>query len=102
MGRVALCVVQHHTESEQSVIASIVIVLISGEEGLYLLLAAFDACFPPRGCHIGNPSPSVSTIGKGVVKQPYSSNGSQSIGEIRHICVKKKLAMKRRGTAAKN
>lgn len=36
-----------------------------------------------------------------VLEQPYSSSNSRSIGEIRHISVERKLAMKRRGTAAK-
>lgn len=35
------------------------------------------------------------------MKQPYTATSSRSIGEIRHICVKKKLVLKRRGTVVK-
>lgn len=60
----ALCVVRHRIESIKSVVASIVMMDARGDEGLYLLLSTFDACLPPGGSHVGNPSPKVSTIGE--------------------------------------
>ena len=74
----ALYVVRHHIESIKSVDAFIDKVDARGDEGRYLLLSTFDACLPPWGGHIGNPSASVSTIRELYGNSPAAAIRDQS------------------------